>query len=114
MALLTADSNCGVLAKAETCDCQQRASWGNFESLCSNKIKKKCKSFLKKSLYSRLTCHAPRHRRNGGNNQLVGEVQHVSACVASVSQGREADNHWVGTSTGTTKSARLSGIWKTV
>lgn len=51
MALLTADSNCGVLTEPETCDCQQRASWGKYESLCSNKVKKKCKSFLKKEVF---------------------------------------------------------------
>lgn len=61
-----------------------------------------------------LTCRAARERREGGNNQLVGEVQHVSTCVAGVSQGGEADHHWVGAGAGAAKSAHLTGVWNTV
>lgn len=59
-----------------------------------------------------LTCRAARERREGGDDQLVGEVQHGSTCIAGVSQGGEADHDWVGAGAGATKSAHLTGVWK--
>lgn len=61
-----------------------------------------------------LTCRTARERREGGDDQLVGEVQHVSTGVAGVSQGGEADHHWVGARAGAAKSARLTGVWNRV
>lgn len=61
-----------------------------------------------------LTCCAARKRREGGNNQLVGEVHRASICVAGVSQGGEADQHWVGAGTGAAKPAHLTGVWNRV
>lgn len=61
--------------------------------------------------FTGLTCRAARERGEGGNDQLVGEVHHVST---GVSQGGEADQHWVGAGAGAAKPARLTGVWNTV
>lgn len=61
-----------------------------------------------------LTCYTSRKRRERGDDELVGEVEHVVVCVAWNTQRGEADHHRVGTSTGAAQSAHLSGIWNAV